>query len=111
VVALPGAAATARKRPRAARYTFDVASGCDLVRLAMTPLALHRLPFHTRDMWLAICTDPRCQWEQTASIEISAQLYADAHRFDHVGEWNHRCYVVEIPDAPPTVGGKPADAA
>ncbi len=52
-------------------------------------------------MWLAICSKRDCRWDHVASSQISAELYAHSHYIDRFLEWDHRVFVVEVPDEPP----------
>ncbi len=45
-------------------------------------------------MWLAVCSNKRCQWERSAESRVSAVT----HLAWHVRQPGHRGAVVEIPD-------------
>ncbi len=60
-------------------------------------------------MWLAICNNRDCRWEQTASGKVNAELYAHGHRLEHGRK--HRVHVVEVPDKSATTQDSPTDPA
>ncbi|HWT82405.1 MAG TPA: hypothetical protein VN648_26775 [Candidatus Methylomirabilis sp.] len=61
-------------------------------------------------MWLAVCRNQKCRWEQSASSKVSAELYAQAHQLEHEGKWEHRVLVIKIRDKSPPSRNSPADA-
>jgi hypothetical protein len=48
-------------------------------------------------MWLAVCSDPQCQWDHVTN----SPTLATAHLQWHILESNHRGAVVEIPAPDP----------
>ena len=63
-----------------------------------------------RVIWLAVCSNPRCQWAHLASSQISARLYAHAHNFALEEHWAHQVYIVNIPAEMPPAHTSHSDA-
>ena len=64
-----------------------------------------------RMIWLAVCSNPHCQWDYVTSSQITALLHAHVHNFDMEGQWTHRVYIVNIPAESPPRSHRLADAA
>ena len=50
-----------------------------------------------RMKWLAVCSNPLCQWEYVTASPITALLHAHAHNFHLEGQWTHQVHIVNIP--------------
>jgi hypothetical protein len=79
--------------------------------MAITDDGASRRSASDRLIWLAVCSNPHCQWDYVTASPITALLHAHAHNFDLEGQWTHPVYVVNIPAESPPSQNSRAEAA